>query len=82
MPGKAPVDAVGGTQADGPWPKDVEEIVEGNSYRRPVELADGTIQEVQVTVTQVVRHGLRADPDEDGYSVSYTYDDPTQGGTL
>lgn len=80
MPGKAPVDAVGGTQEKGPWPADVEEIVEGNTYRRPVQLADGSVQELDVTVTGIVRHGLRADPDEDGYSVAIAYDDPTGGG--
>lgn len=77
---KAPVDAVGGTQEGGPWPDGVDEIVEGNSYRRPVQLADGTTQELQVTVTKVIRHGFREDSEADGYSVSYQFDDPTTGG--
>lgn len=79
-PNKAPVDAVGGPQEQGPWPADVDEIVEGNSYRRPVQLADGSVQELEVTVTRVERFGLREDAKEDGYSVAYTYDDPTLGG--
>lgn len=85
MPGKAPVDAVGGTQSGGPWPEGVTEIVEGDSYKRPVVLDDGSVQDLTVTITQVVRHGFRENPEEDGYSVSFTYTDPTleqNGGTL
>lgn len=79
-PNKAPVNAVGGTQSDGPWPSEVDEIVEGNSYTRSVRLSDGSVQDIQVTVTRIVRHGIREDSDEDGYSVAYQFTDPTLGG--
>lgn len=79
MAGQAPVEHVGGTQSDGPWPDGVEEIVEGNSYDRNVMLEDGTKQTVTVTVTRVEQI-VRADGTEtDGYVVSFSYDDPTGG---
>lgn len=78
MPGKAPVEKVGGTQADGPWPEGVSEVVEGEQYDRPVELADGSVQTLTVTVTEVRQIG-----DTDGYVVTYEHDDPTaDGGVL
>lgn len=70
MPGKAPVDAVGGTRDHGPWPEGVEEIVEGEQYDRPVQLDDGTVEVRTVTVTKVEQI-VRADGSEtDGYVVS------------
>lgn len=77
---KAPVDAVGGPQNDGPWPSEVEEIAKGKAYNRPVELSDGSVQEVEVTVTNL-RQLVRADgTTTDGYAVTYQFDDPTLGG--
>lgn len=79
-PGKAPVDAVGGTQSKGPWPEDVEEIVEGDTHERPVELSDGTVQTLPVTVKRV-EQVVRADGTEtDGYVVAIEFDDPTVDG--
>lgn len=80
MPGNAPVDHVGGNQERGPWPADVEEIVESKAYRRPVRLSDGSTQEREVTVT-----GVNDILDEDGnpttgYVLTFQYDDPTLGG--
>lgn len=80
MPGKAPVNDVGGRQDSGPWPSDVEEIVEGKAYRRPVRLADGTTQEVQATVTSIQQVTDSAGDPTTGYAVSYVYDDPTTDG--
>lgn len=80
MPDKAPVDAVGRTQKEGPWPDDVTEIVEGKAYKRPVTLSDGSTQELTVDVTGV--NDILAD---DGtptgsYAVTYQFDNPTIGG--
>lgn len=80
MPGKAPVDAVGGTQDRGPWPDGVEEIVEGEQYDRPVELSDGSTQTVTVTVTRVDQIVREDGTETDGYAVAYQFDDPTLGG--
>ncbi len=82
MPGKAPVEHVGGTQSNGPWPDGVEEIVEGGSYQRPVELADGSTQTVTVTVTRVEQIVRDDGTPTDGYVVAYQFDDPTVGGTV
>lgn len=80
MVNKAPVEDVGGTQVEGPWPEGVEEIVEGNQYDRRVELSDGSVQTVNVTVTRVEQI-VRSDGTEtDGYIVRAEYDDPTLGG--
>lgn len=74
---KVPVERVGGVQDAGPWPSDVTEIAEGKAYNRPVQLSDGTVQTLNVTVT-AVNPILRADGTEtDGYTVAYQYDDPT-----
>lgn len=51
MPGKVPVEKVGGTQDTGPWPSHVDEIVEGEQYDRPVHF-DGEDRTVTVTVTE------------------------------
>lgn len=81
MPGKAPVEAVGGSRDNGPWPKDVDEIVQGETYKRRVELDDGSVQEVQVTVTEVVE--IPGEAGGAGYAVTFQYDDPTtDGGAL
>lgn len=77
---KAPVEHVGGPQDDGPWPDHVEEIVEGKAYRRPVQLHDGSTQEVEVNIKQVAQH---IGPDGEltsGYTVVHQFDDPTLGG--
>lgn len=74
MPGKAPVDKVGGSQENGPWPAEVEEIIEDKAYRRPVTVSDGSIREVEVLVTNI-----REVPDG-GRAVAYQFDDPTAGG--
>lgn len=80
MPVKAPVDAVGGTQSDGPWPDHVDEVGEGEQYDRPVRLDDGSVQTVTVTVTNVQQLTDEQGNPTDGYAVSFEYDDPTAGG--
>jgi hypothetical protein len=84
MVGKALVERVGGTQENGPWPEEIEEIVEGKAYRRPVTATDGSEQELKVNVT-----GVNDILDSDGQPtggqvVAYQFDDPTLdgGGTL
>lgn len=80
MPGKAPVERVGGTQESGPWPEAVEEIVAGKAYRRPVTLSDGTTQEVQVDVTGVGDILADDGTPTGGATVTYQFEDPTGGG--
>lgn len=78
----APVDQVGGTQNRGPWSKDLEDIAVDDRLTRPVGLDDGSVQDVEVTITDI-QQILRDDGTEtDGYAVSYQFDDPTNGGTL
>lgn len=114
MPGKVPVDTVGGPQEEGPWPEKVDEIVEGETYSRPVEVytaiecsEDGQtfntmqdaidhcdanhggdhslldvetgVEQRDATVARIHRHGLREDPEEDGYSVVLHYDSDPGG---
>lgn len=80
---KAPVEAVGGVQDEGPWPVDVDEIQSGQAYNRLVELSDGTVQEVQAAVTEIKQIVRQDGTPTDGYVVMFTYDDPTlDGGTL
>lgn len=74
MTEKAPVGDVGGPQESGPWPKNAKEIGVGNKYQRPVELEDGTVQEVVVNVTNITDLG------GGGYVVEHHFDDPTYGG--
>lgn len=78
--GKAPVDDVGGNRNEGPWPEEVEEIAEGKAYNRPVELADGSTQEVNATVVNVHEFVRPDGTPTDGYAVTYQYDDQTLGG--
>lgn len=52
MTRKAPVEKVGGTQTNGPWPDEVDEIIEGKAYRRPVQV-DNQVVEREVTVTTI-----------------------------
>lgn len=79
---KSPVDHVGGTQAEGPWPEQIEEIAVDDRIKRPVVLDDGTKETVEVTVTKI-QQILQEDLTEtDGYAVTYQFDDPTIGGTL
>lgn len=78
--GKAPVERVGGTQEEGPWPSEVEEIAEGKAYNRPVRLADESVQEVEVTVTSVVQMQDQFGNGTDGYAVAFQFDDPTLDG--
>lgn len=73
MPGKAPVDAVGGNRERGPWPKDVDEIVEGKQYDRPVQLDDGTVEVRTVTVKKVEQIVRPDGTETDGYIVSFTH---------
>lgn len=81
---KAPVDAVGGTQDQGPWPESIDEIVAGEQYDRLVKLDDGSTTTVPVTVTEVRQIRLPDGTPTDGYTVTIQYDDPTTdgGGTL
>lgn len=74
MPGKAPVDRVGGTQSDGPWPDHVDEIVEGEQYEREVVLEDGTRATRTVTITRVQQIRRDDGTPTDGYVVSFTHD--------
>lgn len=79
---KAPVDDVGGRQDSGPWPSDVQEIAEGKVYNRPVQVGEGQLVDLDVTVKSVDPI-IRDDGTEtDGYVVSYEYDDPTAGGGI
>lgn len=80
MPGKAPVDSVGGPQDEGPWPADIEEIAQDDRLKRPVELSDGSTQEVEVVVTNVQQIVRGDGTPTDGYAVAYQYSDPTPGG--
>lgn len=84
MPGRAPVDAVGGTQDDGPWPEGISEIVEGETYNRPVEVAPGDVRDLDVTVVEIVETVDDYGNHDGGYAVAIQYDDPTteNGGTL
>lgn len=75
---QVPVEKVGGTQEEGPWPTTVDEIDAGEVHSRPVTLADESVGTVEVTVTDTIERG-------DGTAaVAFTYDDPTLdgGGTL
>lgn len=79
---RVPVSAVGGTQDNGPWPSDVEEIAAGEAYNRPVRLSDGSVQELTVTVTEINEILDEAGDPTGGYVVAFQYDDPTTGGGL
>jgi len=74
----APVESVGGPQQRGPWPDDVAEIATGEAYQRPVTVADGSRQELDIVVT-----GVNDILDESGIAtgtaVTFQYDDPTDG---
>lgn len=37
---RIPVDRAGGVRESGPWPGDVDELVQGEQYDRPVSLPD------------------------------------------
>jgi hypothetical protein len=80
MPRDVPVEEVGGTQDRGPWPAEMEKIVEGKAYRRPVQLADGSVQEAKVTITGI--DDILADDGTPtgGKTVSFQFDDPTLDG--
>lgn len=68
-PGKAPVEHVGGTRNEGPWPEAVEEIAAGEQYEREVPVEGGGTERRTVTVKDVVPI-VRADGTEtDGYVV-------------
>lgn len=73
MPGNAPVDAVGGTRDEGPWPEDVEEIVEGDAYRREVTDTDGNAVEREVTIQEVREVTLPDGTPTGGYIVRFTH---------
>lgn len=77
---KAPVKQVGGPQNKGPWPAEVEEIARGAAYNRPVELSDGSVQDVEVTITDLQQILDQQGNPTTGYSVSYQFNDPTSGG--
>lgn len=72
MSEKAPVDAVGGTQEEGPWPADVDEIVEGNSYVRQL-VVDGQVVEREVTVTSIQQVHRADGTPTDGYVVAFQH---------
>lgn len=72
----APVEKVGGPQDKGPWPSEVEEIATGKAYNRPVTMADGSVQSVQVTVKQIEQIVREGEP-TDGYIVRSVFEDPT-----
>lgn len=78
----APTEQAGGTKSRGVWPEGVEELRTGDTHTRPVELSDGTVQELEVTVTQILEMLDEDGNPNGGYAVSYQYDDPTAGGTL
>lgn len=80
MPGKAPVEAVGGTVDTGPWPSEVDEIVEGNTYDRVIRLGDGSVTTAPVTVTRVENIVRKDGTATDGYVVAFSFDDPSLGG--
>lgn len=73
MPGNAPVDAVGGAQTEGPWPEGVEEIVEGEAYRREVVNENGDVVEREVTVTKVEQIVRPDGTETDGYIVAFQH---------
>lgn len=77
---KAPVDAVGGTQEVGPWPSEVEEIVQGETYRREVVDSDGNRRELDVEVTEVSDVTDDAGDPTGGKVVARQFDDPTLDG--
>lgn len=76
---RAPVDHVGGPRDNGPWPSDLEEIAVDERLKRPVDLADGSRQSLEVAVTEI-QQITRDGEETDGYSVTYRFDDPTLGG--
>jgi len=82
MPGNAPVTAVGGTQDDGPWPSEIEQIAEDDRLHRPVTFQDGSRDTVQVDVTDVQQIRRVNGTETDGYVVGYQYEDPTLGGVI
>ena len=73
----APVEQIGGPQSQGPWPDDLQEIATGEAYQRPVELSDGTLQQIPVTVTSIEQIIRRDGTETDGYIVTQHYDDPS-----
>lgn len=79
MPNSAPVEHVGGTRDDGPWPADVEEITEGESYNRDIVLEDGSTAQVNVTVTRVQQIVRDDGTTTDGYAIVYTADNAPEG---
>lgn len=78
----APVEEVGGVKDDGPWPSEVEELAVDDRLQRPVQLGDGTVTELEVTVTDIQQFVRDDGTATDGYAVSYQYDDPNAGGAL
>lgn len=74
MPGKAPVDKIGGTQAQGPWPEDVEEVAVDERLKRPVNLGNDRVEELEVLVQDIV------ELERGGHAVSYQFDNPNSDG--
>lgn len=76
----APVEEVGGTQESGLWPDGVANVEKGKTYRREVELDDGSTVEADVTVTGITEFvGPDGEPNG-GYAVAYTFDNPNLDG--
>lgn len=78
MPGNAPVEKVGGTQENGPWPEAVEEITEGEAYNRPVPVEGGGTTTVKATVKHIIQLTDEQGNPTDGYAVVMEY--PSPGG--
>lgn len=71
-----PVEHVGGG-GNGTWPSGIEELAVDDRLTVPRELADGSEQEVEVTITSLEQI-IRPDGTEtDGYVVAEQFNDPT-----